>query len=170
METFLAIASVRAVRDYDERPLPDQLLDRILQAGRATGSSQNRQPWRFIVVTGRHRLDQLSDAVYAPDNLRDCAAAIAVVVPSASQTFDAGRAAQNMVLAAWDAGIGSCPNGVKERALASRVLELEGEHVIPIILSLGFPKTPLDAEEKTPAGLLERIDRKPLAEFVRRLT
>lgn len=170
MDTFLAIASVRAVRAYADRPLDDQLLDHILQAGRATGSSQNRQPWRFIAVTSRHRLDQLSAAVYAPDNVSDCAAAIAIVVPSAAHGFDAGRAAQNMILAAWNAGVGSCPNGVKDRERAAHLLELTGEQVISTILSFGYPRTPLDPAGKAPDGLLERIERKPLGQLVTRLS
>jgi nitroreductase len=169
VDTFLAVASLRAVRHYTRQPVDDQLIERILQAGRATGSSQNRQPWRFVLVTSRHRLDQLADAVYEPENLRECALAIAVVVPSSHQAFDAGRATQNMVLVAWDAGIASCPNGIKDRDLAARLLELqEGEH-IAITLSFGYPKAELKVQDKTPEGLLSRINRKPLAELVTRL-
>ena len=169
MDTFLAVTSLRAVRHYTAQPIANEVLDDILQAGRATGSSQNRQPWHFVVVTTRHRLDQLADAVYEPDNLRECAAAVAVVVPSAHQAFDAGRAVQNMVLVAWNAGIASCPNGIKDRALTAKLLEIGDDRYVPIILSFGYPKDDHSIDGKTPQGLLERINRKPLPELVTRL-
>lgn len=47
MDTFLAIASKRDTRRYAERPIPEEAVGRILEAGRVAGSARNRQPWRF---------------------------------------------------------------------------------------------------------------------------
>ena len=169
VDTYLAIASVRAVREFSDQPIADADLERILQAGRATGSSQNRQPWRFVVVTSRHLLDQLAGAVYAPENIEGCAAAVAVVVRSPNQAFDAGRATQDMILAAWASGIGSCPNGVRERERVYQLLRVPEDRHIAVILSFGYPREPQSLEGKTVEGLLSRIKRKPLEEIVTRL-
>ncbi|HEY4412977.1 MAG TPA: nitroreductase family protein, partial [Gaiellaceae bacterium] len=103
MDTFLAIASKRDERRYADRPVADEHVLRILDAGRLSGSSRNTQAWQFVVVSDR----SLADAVYAPDNVRTAGLVIAIV--GEAGMFDVGRCAQNMMLAAWDIGIVSCP-------------------------------------------------------------
>src|SRR5207237_405350 len=103
----------REVREYTDRPVPEDVLTKILQAGRAAGSAKNSQPWRFIVLKDRQHRHDLSSAMMAPRNLDRCAVAIAVVLLNERQRFDAGRVAQNMMLAAWAVGVGSCPNSVR---------------------------------------------------------
>jgi nitroreductase len=129
VDAFLAIASKREVRRYPDRPLPDQSVRRILDAGRVSGSSANRQRSRFVAITDRERLERLAETVYTPDNVRGAQLAVAIAVHGKGPTsFDAGRAAQNMMLAAWNEGVGSCPNGMLDRGAAARVLGLrEGE-------------------------------------------
>lgn len=165
MDTYLAIASLRVVRDYAATPIADDQLERILQAGRATGSSQNRQQWQFYVVRARRLLDQLAELVYAPANLRGCQAAVAVVSTGKS-AFDAGRCAQNMALAAWNDGIGSCPNSLRDAEAGKRFLGVPTEHTVITILSLGFPARPYRPNPDDVLGTLERIKRKPLSELV----
>src|ERR671939_1245985 len=99
MDVFTAIASKRDERRYADRPIPDDVATRILDAGRLSGSSMNKQDWEFVVVSDR---DALAEAVYAPDNVRTAALAVAIVCPRA---FDTGLAAQNMMLAAWNDGV-----------------------------------------------------------------
>jgi nitroreductase len=77
MDTFLAIVSRREVRAYDGRPLPDDAVRRILDAGRLAGSSQNRQARRFVVV--RSRVQEVAGAVYVPSNVLGAALVVAVV-------------------------------------------------------------------------------------------
>src|SRR6059036_3466942 len=101
MDTYLAVVAKREVREYTDRPVPEDVLTKILQAGRAAGSAKNSQPWRFIVLKDRQHL---SSAMMAPRNLDRCAVAIAVVLLNERQRFDAGRVAQNMMLAAWAVG------------------------------------------------------------------
>src|SRR5437867_7920770 len=107
MDGYLAVVAKREVRRYTNRSLDDDVLTKILQAGRAAGSAKNSQPWRFIVLKDRQHRHDVSSAMMAPRNLDRCAVAIAVVLLNERQRFDAGRVAQNMMLAAWAVGVGS---------------------------------------------------------------
>lgn len=164
MDAYLAIVSLRVVRKYLPTPLPDEQLERILQAGRATGSATNRQYWRFYVIRQRAMLEQLAETVYEPDNLRGAPAALALVM-TRPRNFDAGRAAQNIMLAAWADGVGTCPNGLRKADDAKRLLDLEDDWELATILSLGYPDEPVRPKRNDPAGILERINRKPLDEL-----
>ena len=117
MDAFLAIASKRDERAYAETPLPDDVVTRILDAGRLAGSAMNRQEWQFVVVSDQQ---SLAEAVYAPENVRTAALVVAIV---GVRGFDVGRCAQNMMLAAWNDGVVSCPNGIKD---ADRAAQLTG--------------------------------------------
>ena len=165
IDTYLSIASVRVVREYSDRPVSDESLQRLLEAGRATGSSQNRQPWRFYIVRDRALREELSRTVFAPENIRGCQVAVALVT-TAKSTFDVGRCVQNMVLAAWAEGIGSSPNGVREADPAMRLLDLPAGETITTILSFGYPAHPHTPRADDIAGILGRVKRKPLDELV----
>ncbi len=158
MDTFTAIASKRDERRYADRPLPEESINRILDAGRLSGSSQNRQDWQFVVVTDR---EAFADTVYAPENVRSAALVVAIVCPRA---FDVGRAAQNMMLAAWGDGIVSCPNGVADAAAAAAQIGAEPA----IVLSFGYPAKPRDPESRTAEEWSRRANRKPLEDIARR--
>jgi nitroreductase len=166
MDTFLAIASRREVREYEPRPLPPEVEERILDAGRLSGSAKNRQPWRFDVVSG----ELLGDHVYEPDNLRASPFVVAIVVFGKGPTsFDAGRAAQNMLLAAWNEGVGGSPNGIAEEEPVRRALGLGEDERVAIILSFGYPARPRDPSSRPAEAWSARANRKPLEELVRRL-
>lgn len=167
MDGYLAVISRREVREYTDAPVPPEQLERILQAGRASGSSRNRQPWRFVVVTDRRRLGALAEAVYAPENIRGCQVAVAIVLDSPQRLFDGGRVAQNMMIAAWNDGVGSCPNSVRDAERARQVLQLGDDDTIATILSLGYPRRPWSPEARPVDEILRRIDRKPLSDLVR---
>jgi nitroreductase len=170
VDAYLAIASRREVRNYSDRAVPEEVQRRILDAGRVSGSSQNRQQWRFVWVTDRELLDRLAEMVFVASNLRACAFAVAIAVSGKGPTsFDAGRAAQNMLLAAWNEGVGSSPNGMPDRAAAGEVLGLsEGEEPV-IVLTFGYPARPgRDPESRPAEGWIEAADRKPFEEVVER--
>jgi nitroreductase len=171
VDTFLAIASKREVRRYTDRPLTGELERRILDAGRMAGTSGNRQRVRFVVVADRDRLAELAETVYTPDNLRGAPLAIAIAVHGKGPTsFDAGRAAQNMMLAAWNEGVGSCPNGMPDRAVAAGVLGLREGEEPAIVLSFGYPERPRrDPESQSAEAWVAAADRKPFEEIVERL-
>jgi nitroreductase len=159
VDTYLAIASKRDERRYADRPVPGDVERRILDAGRLSGNSQNRQEWEFVVVSDR---EALAETVYAPDNVRTAALAVAIV---AKRPFDAGRAAQNMMLAAWDDGVVSCPNGVRDAEAAERIVGASPT----IVLSFGYPPRPRDPESRSAEEWSARANRRPLDEIVRRV-
>ncbi len=163
-EAYLSIITRREIRDYSAEPLERQTIERILQAGRATGSSRNRQPWRFYVVTAKESLDEIAETVAAPENIRSCAAAVAIVM-TRKRGFDSGRVFQNMALAAWSLGVASCPNTVMEKERCSELLDLEPEWNVASIISLGWPAHPIGPHDDDPDAILQRIDRKPLEEL-----
>jgi nitroreductase len=160
MDTFLAIASRREVRRYADRPLPDDVVHRILDAGRLSGSSQNKQKWQFVVVRDHEALAQ---AVYAPENVRNAQLVVAIVGEAAP--FDVGRASQNMLLAAWNEGVGSVPNGIRD---ADRAAEVVGGGPVKMVLTFGYPETPRDPASRTAEEWSTRAKRKPFDEVVRR--
>jgi nitroreductase len=170
MDTFLAIASRREVREYEDRPIPEEVVQRVLEAGRVAGSSTNSQPWTFVVVEDRGRIEQLAEIAYTPQNILGAKLVVAVTVRGRGPAmFDAGRATQNMVLAAWNDGVGSCPNGMKEPSRAAEVLELADDETSVVVLTFGYPARPRDPESRTAEEWVERANRKPLEQVVRRL-
>src|SRR3954452_3747805 len=139
MDAWLTIASKRDERNYSDRPIPSDVETRILDAGRLSGNSRNIQNWEFVVVADR---EALAETVYAPDNVRSCTLAVAIV---SERAFDAGRAAQNMMLAAWNDGVISCPNGVADADAAARIVGAKPA----IVISFGYPQTPHDPEARS---------------------
>ena len=170
MDTFLAIASRRDQRQYHPDPLPLDAVTRILDAGRLAGSGGNRQPWSFVIPGSRSRVEALAEIVYEPTNLLGAGLVVAIVVSGKGPvSFDAGRAAQSMLLAAWNEGIASCPNGLTDRDAAHRILELSEDESPVIVLSFGIPRRPRDPESRTAEEWSARANRRPLDEVVRRL-
>jgi nitroreductase len=160
VDAWLAIASKRDTRDYADTPIPPEIEHRILDAGRVSGSSRNTQKWAFVVV--EQAKAALADAVYAPDNVRGAALVIAIVGDAAA--FDVGRTAQNMMLAAWNDGVASCPNGVRDPEAAARICGGE----VKMILSFGYAARPRDVNARTADEWSARAKRAPLDELVRR--
>jgi nitroreductase len=141
-----AIARKRAIREFAPRPIAPEHLERILQAGRHAGSSKNRQRWTFIVCRDRAHLRELAAVGPFAGHLAGAAVAIAMVTPDPSSTtsgrsilFDLGLAAENMMLAAWELGVGSVPATVYERDLARRLLGFPEDHACEYLLSFGYP-------------------------------
>ena len=161
MDTFLAIASRREVREYTDAPIPPEIVHRILDAGRLSGSSRNTQQWEFFVVSDR---DALSAAVYAPANV--LGATLVVAIAGSAFALDMGRAAQNMMLAAWNDGVGSCPNGIADADGLARLLELEEPERVANIISFGYPARELDPARRSAEDWIAAADRKPFDEIV----
>jgi nitroreductase len=167
VDAYLAVVSKRDVRRYADRELPADAVRRLLEAGRLTGSAGNRQRRRFLVLRDRGLIERGAECVYEPDNLRGAALVVAVVVGRKGPAgFDAGRAAQSMMLAAWNDGIGSCPNGVADAARLSEVLGLGEEEQVATVLGFGYPARARDPERRPPEEWIARADRRPFAEVV----
>jgi nitroreductase len=169
MDTRLAVASKRDWRSYADRPVPEDVQRRILDAGRLTGSAVNKQPWQFVVVESDDAKERVAETVYASDNIRNCAFAVAIATEGGKYPFDCGRALQNMFLAAWNEGVVSCPNGMPDPEVAARALGLD-EGWLPVnIPSFGYPKRPQDPDSKTADEWSAEANRKPLDELIRRI-
>jgi nitroreductase len=170
MDVWTAIRTKRMVRDFQDRPLDEAHLMRIVDAGRHAGSSKNQQRWDFIVIEDRDVLRRLAAVGPYAGHLAGAAAAVALVTPdphapkaSLSITWDAGLAAQNMMLAAWELGVGSCPATVYEQPLAREILGYPQDRFCGYILSFGYPADHGDLTRPPRAG-----GRKSLDEVVRR--
>jgi nitroreductase len=170
MDTFLTVASKREVREYAGRPIPADAVQRILEAGRVSGSSRNGQPWRFIVVESPTLRERVAEAVYASGNVRGAALVVVIAMRGRGPAgFDAGRTAQNMMLTAWNDHIGSCPNGMPDADAVAELLDLdEGEHPT-IVLTFGYPAHTRDPQRHEALEWIERADRKPFDDVVQRL-
>jgi len=167
VDTWLTVASKRDWRSYADRPVADDVQRRILDAGRLSGSSVNKQPWLFVVVESGEAKDRLIDLVYAGDNIRTCAFAVAIATADGKYPMDVGRAMQNMMLVAWNDGVVSCPNGVKDADAAAAALGLDGGFVPLNIPSFGYPKRDLRPESKSAEEWSAEANRKPLDQLIR---
>ncbi len=169
VETFLTIVSRRESRDYNftADPVPPELVNRLLESARIAGSGRNRQTARFTVIQSREVLDALSETVSRAANLLGSQLAIAIAVRGEGMTaFDGGRAAENMLLTAWDAGLGSCPNGFTDKPRAAELLELGADQEPLILLTFGYPMRTPRPERRTAEEWLARANRLPLDELV----
>lgn len=161
METWDAIRSRRNVRQYEDRPIPDEVLDRILDAGRRTPSSRNEQRWDFVVVTERGTLGRLSQVWQGAGHVARSAASIALVAPVAADThtresiqYDLGQATTNLMLMAADLGVGAGHAAVADDDLAREILGLPSDRFCAWLIALGFPADrplrPVDSPKRRP--------------------
>ena len=170
MDAYLAIVSKREVRRYADRPVPEDVQRHILEAGRVSGSSANKQQRRFVVVESPDMRQQLSDHVYTASNITGAPFVVAITSRGAGPAaFDAGRAAQNMMLAAWSEGVGSCPNGMPDRPAVGELLGLEAGEEPAIVVSFGYPARPVDPTSRSAEAWIAAADRVPFDEAVKRV-
>jgi nitroreductase len=149
MTTWDAVSTKRAIREFDGRPIEPAALDRILRAGARAHSSKNQQRWAFIVVEDRGHLADLAMLGPYAGHIAGAAAAVALVTPDPrgpdmplSVMWDLGGAAAQMMLVAWDLGIGSCPATVYEEERARELLGYPEGMLCEYILSFGYPADP----------------------------
>ena len=163
-----AIRTRRVVRRFADRPVEEAHLDHILRAGRRANSSKNSQRWAFIVCRERSHLQELAKLGPWAGHLADTALAIALVTPDPhaddaplSVMFDLGQAADSMMLAAWELGIGSVPVTVYEHDLARELLGYPEAYHCEFLLSFGYPADPTDLTRPLKPG-----GRRPLGQMV----
>jgi nitroreductase len=156
---WAAISTKRAIRNFVDRPLEAGHLERIVGAGRRAHSSKNQQRWAFVVVQERSHLRQLARLGPFAGHVAGAAAAIALVTPDPrgagaplSIMFDLGQAADAMMLAAWELGIGSAPATVYEHDDARELLGYPADHHCEFLLSFGYPADPTDLTRPPRAG------------------
>jgi nitroreductase len=158
-DTYDFIMGLRAIRDYETEALSNEHLGAILEAGRWTGSSKNRQSWTSIAVTDPDRIRDLADHGDFTQPVRDSAATIVLVKESGGNDFDIGRAAQNMMLAAKALGVASCPITLHRHGDAEKMLDVPKGATARYAIALGYP-----SEEAAPRRF---GGRKPAAQVVK---
>lgn len=158
MNAYTAIRTKRDTRAYSDRAIPERLVHRIVQAGRMAGSSKNSQPCRLIVIRDPRQRAALAECGDFAKHLPAASLVIAVVLLPGGGAFDAGRVAQNMMIAAWAEGVTSCPTSMHHPDCARRVLGLPDDHHVQIVLPFAYP-----AEDTPPRKSQPRL---PVDDFV----
>jgi nitroreductase len=149
-----AIRLKRAVRKFQDKPLPDDVIRAILNAGRRSQSSKNEQTWQFIAIRDKAILKVLSECGTWAGHLAGAALGVAILTPDPEGKFqimfDAGQAAAFMQLAALELGVGSVPASIYEYEKAREILGFPSEWHLRIAFSFGYPadETKLNAEPK----------------------
>ena len=139
MEAYECIVSKRDTRAYLDKPIEEEKLRQILQAGRMAGSSKNTQPTRLVLLSDRKRREEVAACAKFAQHLPSAAVGIAICLPETGSDFDAGRAAQNMMLAAWSLGIASCPCSMHDQGCVRKALGLPEDYHVVVVLALGYP-------------------------------
>lgn len=143
MDVTEAIRLKRAVREFAPTPLPNDVVQWILWAGRRAQSSRNSQPWRFIAIRDRKTLEDLSRLGTYAGHLAGAALGVVILTPDPagrwSILFDAGQAAAYMQLAAWELGVGSCIATIHEPEAARALLGFPSEWHLRAAISFGYP-------------------------------
>ncbi len=143
MNVSEAIRTKRAVREFQDKPLSDEIAHAILNAGRRSQSSKNSQAWQFVAIRDKEVLKALSTCGEWAGHIAGAAMAVAILIPDPSEKFqrlfDAGQAAAFMQLAAWELGIGSCPASIYEFEKAREILRFPGEWHLRVVISFGYP-------------------------------
>lgn len=168
METWDAIRSRRDVRQYEERPISPEDLERIVEAGWRAPSASNNQHRDLVVVTGREELTELARVWQGAAHVAQSAATIVVVYPpvedqrlAAFDTFDQGQAVAQMMIAAADLGIGSCHSAVGDQDLLRSLLGYPEGNRSDMMVSFGYPAD-------RPLRPIEHPKRRPMSEVVHR--
>ncbi len=160
MEVFEAVRTALAVRKYQDKPVPPDLVRRIIEAGRLTGSSMNGQPWRFIVIENRDTLRQLGALARTGPYVAQAPMAVVVAIEKTKfAVSDASRAVQSMVLTAWAEGVGSNWVGFLGLTDVKSLLRIPNDLDVLAILPFGYPVQPHGQGKK---------QRKPLSEVAHR--
>jgi nitroreductase len=146
VETWDVIRARRNVRAYEDRPIPPEDLERILEAAWRTPSSMNEQPWDFVLCTVRETLERLAETWRYAQHVAGSAATVVLVAPIPTDQdardwifYDVGQATMNMMLAAADLGIGSSHAALDDQALARRVLGIPEDRFCVGLVAFGYP-------------------------------
>src|SRR2546430_13270509 len=156
MEVFEAVRTVLAVRSYKETPVPPDVIRRIVESGRLTGSSMNGQPWHFIVVQNPETLRQLGRLARSGPYIAQAPLAIIVAIERTQYAVsDASRAIQSMILTAWGEGVGSNWVGFGGLDQVKSLLEIPAGLDVLAILPFGYPARAVGRGQKQRKALRE---------------
>jgi nitroreductase len=146
MDVSESIRMKRAVRQFAQRPVSEEVIHQILNAGRRAQSSKNTQPWHFIAILEPDTLEALSNLGTYAGHLNGAALGVAILTPDPSQRysimFDAGQAAAYMQLAAWELDVGSCLATIYDPEAARELLGFPKDLHLNVAISFGYPDDP----------------------------
>ena len=146
MNVSEAIRMKRAVRQFQDKPLPEEAILAILNAGRRSQSSKNTQPWHFVAIRDNATLKALSECGTWAGHLAGASLGVAILHSDPSERFqilfDIGQCAAYMQLAAWEMGIGSCLASIYEADKARHILGFPEHLHVRIAISFGYPLDP----------------------------
>lgn len=160
------LRSLRAIRNFSVRPIPQEAVDDILEVARWSGSASNRQPWEVVVIRDRETLRALASVEGYAGHLAGAPLGIVLIMRGErpeQETYDEGRLAERILLAASAHGVGSSIGWIvgSGRDAAKELLGIPQERVVRTAISLGYPDE-ASRRPRSPAGPA----RKPLSEFV----
>jgi len=161
MDVFDAVKTVLAVRQYAKRSVPEDVIRRIVEAGRLSASAGNQQPWHFIVVSERDTVERIGEIMTTGPYARGASHVIAVMIVKDKRIAisDGSRAVQNMILTAWSEGVGSNWIGFGHMPAIEELLGVPDTHQALAVLALGYPDSAVGRGRKK---------RKPLGEIASR--
>ncbi len=161
MNVFDAIRTVLAVRAFQDKPVPDAVIRKVAEAAQLSGSSMNRQPWHFVVVQQRETLKKIGSLAPTGPYIAQAAFAVVVAIEKDSKfgVSDGSRAVQDMMLAAWEEGVGSNWAGYFGLDDVAKALNVPDSLQVLCVIPFGYPATDVGRGKK---------NRKPLGEVASR--
>ena len=161
MNVFDAIRTILAVRAFQDKPVPDAVVRKVVEAGRLSGSAMNRQPWHFVIAQQRDTLKQIGKLAQTGPYTAQAAFAVVIAIEKDSKfgVSDASRAAQDMMLTAWEEGVGSNWAGYFGLDEVAKLLNVPDNFQVLCVIPFGYPAAQVGRGKKT---------RKPLAEVASR--
>jgi nitroreductase len=159
-ERLTFLRRLRAVRDYTAEPVSQQTIEAILEVGRWTGTAANRQPTEVLIVRDPAVKRQLGEWGAGP--AATAAVVLLLVTNSDAATFDEGRVAERLALAAAACGLGACIATLKNEGpdAAKGLLGIPAERRAVALVAIGHPD--VEARRARPKAAQAR---KPMAEF-----
>lgn len=163
MDVFEAVRTILAVRSYQDKPVPEEVVHRIVEAGHLTASAMNKQPWHFVVVKNRDTLRQLGSMVRTGPYIAQAALAIVVAIEKESRLAisDASRAVQDMMLTAWADGVGSNWSGFGGLDEVKGFLGIPAELDVLAVIPFGYPAQSVGRgkKQRKPLGEIASLER-----------
>ena len=161
MDVFDAIRTMLAVRAYQDRPVPDTVVRRVLEAGRLSASASNEQPWHFIVVQEPDTLRRLGPLAYTGPYIAQAPLAVVIAVNKTRfAVSDGSRAIQSMMLAAWADGVGSNWVGFSGTLEGIKsLLNIPAELDVVAVVAFGYPAQAVGRGAKKRKALAEIAHR-----------
>jgi len=151
MKTIECIKTRRSIRKYKDKVIPEKIIDEIIECGQMAPSAHNTQPWAFVIVKDKSKLEKLSQTHQWAPFVKDAQLCIVLCctktkdVNKSAMHMSVACAAQNMLLAIHDFGLGSCwtyvhdlkDSSVEEKV--KKILEIPKDIEVICMLPIGYP-------------------------------